>query len=161
MKINKKEIEKEVNSLILSDKKKYTYLLTEILINSDKTKNIKEKHKLIKQSISEVGFKNTANIYSISNTAKLGGKIGWVNENQLSKIIKKNIQNLNVGEYTNLITIPGGLLILNIDEKKIIKEKLDYNEELKKRIIYEKNKQLDQFSKIYFSKIKKNSVISE
>ena len=66
---------------------------------------------------SEVGFKNTANLYSISDSAKLGGQVGWVEESQLSEIIKKAISKLKVGEYTKPITIPGGFLILHIDEK--------------------------------------------
>ena len=48
----------------------------------------------IKSSINEIGFKNTANIYSISESAKLGGDIGWINENNLSEKIFNMIVNL-------------------------------------------------------------------
>ena len=64
-------------------------MLSEILYNENNAENNEKKYKLIKKSIAEIGFKNTANIHSISDTAKLGGQIGWINESQLSKIIKK------------------------------------------------------------------------
>ena len=124
-------------------------------------KRLKKKYKLIEKSISEVGFKNTANLYSVSDSAKLGGQVGWINESQLSEIIKKEISKLKVGEYTKTITIPGGFLIMRLDDKKIQSIYLNFDEEFEKQITYEKNTQLEQYSKIYFKKIKKNSVISE
>ena len=38
---------------------------------------------------------------------------------------------------------------------------IDYKLELKKAINYEKNRQLDQYSKIYFNKIQKNLALNE
>ena len=76
-------------------------------------KNIK-----INESIKNIGFSKTANIHSISNSSKLGGKIGWINESQLNNIIKKEIIKLKIGEHTKPITIPSGLLIINLDDKK-------------------------------------------
>ena len=122
---------------------------------------VQKKYKLIEKSILESGFKSTANLYSVSSSAKLGGQIGWVNETQLSKIIKKEISKLKVGEHTKTITIPGGFLIMRLDDKKTQTKYLNFDEEFKKQISYEKNTQLDRYSKIYFNKIKKNSVISE
>ena len=124
-------------------------------------KSLKKKYKLIKKSISESGFKNTANLFSVSDTAKMGGQIGWVDESRISKIIKKEISKLKVGEYTGPITIPSGFLIIHLDDKKTQKIYLNFNEEFEKQITYEKNSQLEQFSRIYFKKIKKNSTISE
>ena len=49
-----------------------------------------KKYKLIEKSISDIGFKNTANLYSVADSAKLGGQVGWVNETQLSEIIKNS-----------------------------------------------------------------------
>ena len=161
MVINEEEIKKNINILIKKNTKQNIYSLSEILFNVDKNENIESNYQLIKKSISEIGFKNTANIYSMSASAKHGGKIGWISENQLSKFIKKEIAKLKVGEYTNPIAAPGGLLILYLDNKKQEEKKLNFNEEFKKQISFEKNKQLNQFSTIYFNKIKKNSTISE
>jgi len=159
--INEIKIKNKINDIISKNKKLNVYLLSEILFNISSGENINSKYKKISQSISEIGFKNTANIYSIADSAKLGGQIGWVKENQLSKNIKKEIIKIKINEHTNPIVIPGGFLILNIDNKKIQEENLNFDEEFKKQISYEKNMQLDKFSKIYFSKIKKNSQINE
>ena len=161
MEIDEEKLKKRINNLILNKKKQSSYLVSEILFNSDNNENVENKYELIKKSISEIGFKNSANMHSISDTAKLGGKIGWINESQLSEIIKNKIVKLKIGEYTEPIIIPGGLLIINLDDKKILEENLDFDQEFNKQVNFEKNKQLNKFSKLYFNKIKKNSVISE
>ena len=48
----------------------------------------------IKKSISELGFENTANIYSVSPSSKFGGKIGWIQKNQLSEVLLKEIMQI-------------------------------------------------------------------
>ncbi len=159
--IDEQKIKKKINKLISDKKKQNLYLLSEILYNENNAENNENKYKLIKKSIAEIGFKNTANIHSISDTAKLGGQIGWINESQLSKIIKKKTAKLKIGEYTEPITIPGGILIINLDNIKTQEENLDFDVEFNKQIIFEKNTQLNQFSKIYYNKISKNSNISE
>ena len=159
--IDEQKIKKKINKLISDKKRQNVYLLSEILYNENNVENNENKYKLIKKSIAEIGFKNTANIHSISDTAKLGGQIGWINESQLSKIIKKKIAKLKIGEYTEPITIPGGILIINLDNIKTQEENLDFDVEFNKQIIFEKNTQLNQFSKIYYNKISKNSNISE
>ena len=159
--IDEQKIKKKINKLISDKKRQNVYLLSEILYNENNAENNENKYKLIKKSIAEIGFKNTANIHSISDTAKLGGQIGWINESQLSKIIKKKTAKLKIGEYTEPITIPGGILIINLDNIKTQEENLDFDVEFNKQIIFEKNTQLNQFSKIYYNKISKNSNISE
>ena len=159
--IDEQKIKKKINKLISDKKRQNVYLLSEILYNENNAENNENKYKLIKKSIAEIGFKNTANIHSISDTAKLGGQIGWINESQLSEIIKKKTAKLKIGEYTEPITIPGGILIINLDNIKTQEGNLDFDVEFNKQIIFEKNTQLNQFSKIYYNKISKNSNISE
>ena len=159
--INEEKIKKNIKKLINNNNKQYAYSLSEILFTSDKSENAENTYQLIKKSISEIGFKNTANIYSESDSSKHGGKIGWINEGQLSKLIKKEIIKLKIDEHTRPITVPGGQIILYLNDKKQQERKLNFEEEFKKQILFEKNKQLNQFSKIYFNKIKKNSTISE
>ena len=159
--INEEEIKKNIKKLINNNNKQYAYSLSEIIFTSDKSENTENIYQLIKKSISEIGFKNTANIYSESDSSKHGGKIGWINEGQLSKLIKKEIVKLKIDEHTRPITVPGGQIILYLNDKRQQERKLNFEEEFKKQILFEKNKQLNQFSKIYFNKIKKNSTISE
>ena len=159
--INEEEIKKNIKKLINNNNKQYAYSLSEILFTYGKSENAENTYQLIKKSISEIGFKNTANIYSESDSSKHGGKIGWINEGQLSELIKKEIVKLKIDEHTRPITVPGGQIILYLNDKRQQERKLNFEEEFKKQILFEKNKQLNQFSKIYFNKIKKNSTISE
>jgi peptidyl-prolyl cis-trans isomerase SurA len=161
VKIDKIKIKNKINDLLSKNKEQNVYLISEIMFNPERVEEIQKKYKLIEKSISEVGFKNTANLYSVSDSAKLGGQVGWVNETQLSEIIKKEISKLKIGEYTKPITIPGGFLIIHLDDKKTHNIYLNFDEEFEKQIAYEKNTKLEQYSKIYFKKIKKNSIISE
>ena len=74
---------------------------------------------------------------------------------------KKKIINLNPGEHSEIITLPGGFLIIKVNDIKKKKIKKNFEEEFKKYILYEKNRQLNQFSIIYFNRIKQNSDLSE
>ena len=141
--------------------KQEIFLLSEIIFNAENKEKLDEKYKKILKSIEKIGFKNTANIYSISDTAKFGGSLGWIQRNQFSKLVIDELLKINVGEFTSPINIPGGIIIIKINEKKIIELEVDFNRELKKMIQFEKNKQLRQFSSIYFKKIKNNTEIYE
>lgn len=159
IRINENEITNKVNKLKSSEKKEY--LLSEIIFEKKQTQSLNEYSGRIKESINEIGFKNTANIYSLSETSKFGGKIGWVDENNLSKVIIDNLNNLKEGEHTDVIQIGNNYLILMIDEIKINKLTIDKEKELKKLIQFETNKQLSQFSKIYFNKVSVNYFVDE
>lgn len=137
------------------------YLLSEIFFNEKNTENLTNKYNQINESIIEIGFENTANKYSQSDSARNGGNIGWVKESQLSEVIKKQIINLKIGENSEIITLPGGFLIIKVNEIKKEKVEKNFEEELKKFILYEKNRQLNQFSIIYFNRIKQNAEYSE
>ena len=137
------------------------YLLHEILYAPSKTTDIENNKSKIDKSIKEIGFENTANIYSESDSSKFGGKIGWVKENQLTKEILINIKNLKIGEHTNSIRVPGGMLILFLKDKRTSKLELSFEEELEKIINSERNRQLDQYSSIYYKKAEINTKIYE
>ena len=158
IKIDKDKLKKKINS---TEEYKNEYLLSEIFFNKDQNLNLKEKVKAIKQSIKNVGFNNTASIYSISNSANSGGKIGWVDEENLSEIITKELKNIKVGQFTNVIQIGNNFLILKIEEKKTKKIEKDKELILQKMIEFEKNKQLNKYSQIYLNKIKVNYEINE
>jgi peptidyl-prolyl cis-trans isomerase SurA len=159
--IDKKKIEKKIKKNNKNKKIQKKYLLSEIVFEINSGQSVNEKYEIIKKEIVNLGFKNTANKFSIADTAKFGGKIGWIEENQLSDTIKKEIKNLTKGNYTKPINIVGGQLILKLEEIKFINKKIDYEDLVKKSINYEKNKQLSQYSQVYFNKIKINSVIDE
>ena len=115
----------------------------------------------IEESILKNGFENTANIYSISESAKVGGKIGWVKKNSLSDIIVEELNSLEKNEYSSPLQIDNNFLIFKINEIREVKTKINKEKELDKMIYVETTKQLDKFSNIFYNKIKLNSEISE
>ena len=64
-----------------------------------------------------------------------------------------------MGEVSRPIKIVNGYIILKLEDKKIEKKEINFDEELKELINHERNKQLNQFSILYFSKIKINQII--
>ena len=152
--INEKKIKKDIltNSKIQSKE----YQLSEIIFEVVNKEQIKKKYKEVVKSINEIGFENSAATYSFSESAKIGGDIGWINENSLNNNIRKNISSLKVGEFTKPIILSNGILILKLINTKNSETTIDIENELKKAINYERNRQLNQYSKIYYNKIKKN-----
>ena len=158
--IDTNQLKEKVKKLI-STKKQKKYSLSEILFDKENNSNFEKKLENINQSIGEIGFKNTANIYSISDSSKFGGKIGWIEEQKLSTKILEQLKVLEVGQYTSPIQVGSSFLILKIEEIKYENAIINEDEELNKMIQFETNKQLDQFSKIFYEKIKINSFINE
>ena len=159
VKINKQELLSKIESK--GEKFNNEYLLSEIFFKKEKDIDLENLVLKIKKSIDEIGFNNTANIYSLSESAKFGGKIGWVNENNLSKIIYDSLNEKKVGEFTNVIKINNNFLILKIEDKRTKEIKIDKDKQLSQMINFERNKQLNQFSNIYFNKVKINNYIDE
>ena len=135
--------------------------MSEIFFELSNLKNLNNKFLEISTTIKNRGFDFAALKYSISSTSNLGGKLDWINGNSLNKNIKEAMKDLDINEFTKPIVVPGGFLILQINDIKNTKIEIDIEKELKKLVNYEKNNQLNQYSKIYFSKIKKNLEINE
>ena len=162
IRIDEDKLEKTLKEKIKNNNEiQENYLLSEIFFNEKNTDELTKKYNLIEENIKKIGFENTANKYSQSASARNGGDIGWVKDSQLSNAIKKKIVNLKVGEYSKMITLPGGFLIVKINAIKEVKIEKNLKKELEKSILYEKNRQMNQFSIIYFNRIKQNSDLSE
>ena len=124
-----------------------------------KKKKLDEKYNKIKNKIQKTNFSETALIYSISDTASKGGELGWIKETSLSSKIRDLLRNLNIGNHSNPIVIPGGFLILKIEDVRETDSNFDLNEEVKKVIKEKTNEQLNQYSNMFFNKIQKNIII--
>ena len=159
IKINPEAIKKEILKNQKTGSKKY--FLQEILFDIKKDENIQKKNYLIQDSINKQGFEKTALLYSISSTSKNNGNIGWISASSLNKNIYDKIKDLKAGEISKPITIPGGFLILKILEMKIVQEEIDVEKELSKVIKNKTNSQLNQYSLIFYNKIKKDIQIDE
>ena len=157
--VNKEKIVNLVNSIKNDFEKEY--LISEIVFNKKKGKTIEELSREIKLSIDEIGFANTANIYSESDTSKFGGKIGWIKEISLPNKLKNELMSLKIGDTTDLINLGNNFIFLNISDIKIAKKVVNTEKEIDFLINKEANYQLEKFSKIYFNKIKLNYKINE
>ena len=155
IKIDENEIKKKVEIFINNQEKIYEYNLSEILYNFD------TEYKELIDFINNYGFEAAASKYSISDTSTNGGKIGWVRNNNLSEILKKKISNLDEGQISSPTKIPNGNLLIKLNKKKELKSKFDLDLEIKKKISFEQNRQLNNFSLNFYKKIKQNSTINE
>jgi len=158
--IDEKLLKKKIFNKEQSTKEK-SYSLSEIVFEKKKDKTIKQLIEEINKSIKDIGFENTANIYSINDSSKFGGNIGWLKEKNLIKVIYKEVNGLKIGELTKPIQVGKGLLILKINNIRIETSKIDSTKEMKKIIELEKNRQLEQYSMIYFNKIKINTNVEK
>jgi len=156
-KIKLKEKIKKTNKKI----EKKMYSLSEIVFEKENNENLDKKIKKINQSINEIGFNNTANVYSISDSSKFGGKIGWIEESQLSEKIIQSLNLLKVGQYTMPMQSGAVFLVIKIEEIKYEKQLIDEKIELDKLVKFETNRQLEQYSKIFYKQIKINNSIDE
>ena len=156
--IDEEEIKKKVK-----EKKNFihVYSLSEILFELKSNENLSDKYNLVIKNINSSGFKNSANIFSISDTSKFGGEIGWVDETQLNELMLKEIKTLKINDITKPIQTTNGYLIIKVNDKKKKEVTVDFNKTVKRLITMEKNRQLQQFSLIYFNKIKQNVFVSE
>jgi len=158
VKINENNLREKINN---NSKFLKSYLLSEISFEVSNLKNLEDKFIEISNVIKNKGFDFAALKYSVSPTSSLGGKLDWINENSLNKNIKLAISNLEINDFTKPIIVPGGFLILQINNIKNTKIEIDVEKELNKLKNYEKNNQLNQYSNIYFNKVKKDLEISE
>lgn len=161
VKIDEAELRARLKNEYDNKKKIYIYNLSEIVLSENINSNSKEIWDIVKKNIKDIGFENTANIYSVSNTAKNGGLIGWINEIQLSPIIKDKIKILEINEISKPIRIQNKYILIKLNDKKDFKQEINLDEQLKALINEETNRQLNNFSSIYFKKIEKNTDINE
>ena len=160
VKIDKIKLKKKVENDQKNDFKTL-YNLSEIVFIIEKDKTYENTIKSIDSSIIEIGFENTANLYGISESSNVGGKIGWVDSNSLSSPLISSLKNLEIGEYTKPVKIGSRFIILRINDIKKEKKIIDNEKELKNLIKIEENRQLNNFSKIYYDKLQINTKINE
>ena len=159
LEIDKDRLNKKINEIVNNEKK--SVLLSEIVFKKDEKENIDNTVIKILKAIDEIGFNNTANLYSISDSSKFSGKIGWVVEDMLPQNIYDEIKKLKINQISNPIKFADNYVIFLVEDIKITKIDIDRDAELKKIIEIEKDKKLTNISKIYYDKLKNNYLINE
>ena len=160
VKIDKENLIKKIEK---NSKEKYLeeYDLSEIVFTKKKDVSLDESLRMIQESIEINGFENTANLYSISDSSNVGGKIGWIRKNALSDKIIEKLQDLKIDDFSSPLKINNNFFIFKINEIRKVQIEVDKKKELDKMILIETSKQLEKFSSIFYNKIKLNSKISE
>lgn len=155
--------EKIKNEILHNSQKDYQkeFLLSEIVFNVESKDDLKIKYEKILMDLEKIGFKKTALIHSSSETASNGGLIGWIKEDNLNQIIKKVISQLEIGEFSKPIRTSSGFIIIKVEDEKKSALKFNLEEKVNEIIRFKTNEQLNQFSSIYFNKLKKDLIIYE
>ena len=166
VKIFENEIEIDKDSMIkelekFNKQKVDNLLLSEIIFTINDKKELKLKYEEIEKSINQIGFEETARIYSLSDSKKSGGNLGWIYKSQLSKEIKDEINKINIGDFTKPIVSSGGFLILKLNNMKSENIEIDRDAQLKKMIEFEKERQFTRFSTLYYKRIYNSTEIDE
>ena len=157
IKIDKQKIKEDI---IKSNKQK-EFLLSEIVFSIKDNEKIDKKFNSISQTIKEKKFNNAALIYSISETANMGGKLGWLKESSINKKIKKELLKISIGQHTQPIVVPGGFLILKIDNIRMINMDKNIDNEVELIVKQKISSRLNQQSNKYYKKIKNDFLINE
>jgi len=160
IKIDEKKLKSELANK-MSNNKKYEYNISEILFEIENNENLENKYKKILNYININDFKDAASRFSISNSGKRGGEIGWIKETLLSENLSKLLSNMKKNEITKPLKYPNGYLILRINDKKEMKQLVSLDKELEELIKFEKNRQLNQFSILFYKKLQQNTIINE
>ena len=161
IKINEDKINQKVDEIISRNKEIINFNLSEIVFLEKNKKDNKKKYLEITNSIKQIGFDETAILYSISESAKLGGKIGWINENQISKKIVNELNKINIGEYSEIINTAGGNIILKLNDIKKEKTEINREEEIKKLIRYKKNQLFTEYSIIFYKELENKTYVKK
>lgn len=157
IKIDREKIKED----IIKNNKQKEFLLSEIIFSIKDNEKIDKKFYSISQTIKEKKFNNAALIYSISETANMGGRLGWVKETSINQKIKKELLKISIGQHTKPIVVPGGFLILKIDNIREINVDKNIDNEVELIVKQKISSQLNQQSNKYFKKIKKDYLIHE
>ena len=161
VKIDKNKIENNLEELIKNNSKISSFNLSEIIFLEKNREAIEKKSQEILASIKNIGFKDTAVIHSISESSKLGGELGWINQNQISKKIFHAIKDLEIGEFSKPIITSSGIIFLKVNDKKDIDAQIDKEKEMERLFSFERDRILNEYSIIYYKEIENKAYVEK
>ena len=159
--VNELKIKKNLEKKLDKSEIQTSYLISEILFQAKNEKEFQETYNDIIKAVDESSFKSAASIYSLSDSSINSGEIGWVKKNEISNSIYNELNKLNIGDITQPIKVASGFLIIYLEDVKKVEKEINTEEEFKKIVTTEKNRQLNEYSIIYYKKIKKQIFINE
>ena len=158
--LDEKEIDKELNQIVLQQKNVLEYNLGEItvILEDFSKKNIKIKE--VEDHLNAFGFERTAKKLSMSSSSVSGGNLGWINSKSLSKKISEVVKKMKIGQVSKPIIQADNLLFLKLIDKKMVRSEDINIDKLREQIInVKKNGILDLYSNNHLSKIKNKAFI--
>ena len=161
IKIDSTKINNELEQIIKNNSKIVSFNSYEIIFLEKDKDTIENKYQEIISSIQTIGFKDAAVIHSMSESSKLGGEIGGINQNQISNKIFLAIKNLEIGQFSNPIITAGGIILLKVNDKKKINANIDKEKEMERLIAFEKQRLLNEYSIIYYKEIENKSYVEK
>ena len=157
--INLSEIEEQLK--LLQEKKEIdAFLISELIIKPVPKEELDNKVQEIMDKIKAETFEMVARNLSISETSIKGGKLGWVNENEISEKFRIKIKNTTVGNVSEPILMPEGILFFKVLEKKKVKMFENIEQAKKLLINAEKTKILNMHSLSHYDNLKRSVTIN-
>ena len=155
--LNMSEVEEKIKTELEKIDSRKSILLSEIEVGLPEG-DYRDLSKKILDNIKKDGFEKTAKKISISNTSEIGGNLGWIDEEKLSKTIYDKIKNLNVNEISEPIVLDNSMLIIKKNGEKVFDKNI---EKVKNYIIrIEKEKKLKMFSNSHYSNLERSTQIN-
>ena len=158
--IDENVIDQEVNNIVNNKSKIEEFKISEIelILKNDGTDESRVSNLL--KEIEENSFEKAAVRFSMSDSSKNNGDLGWVNGKSLSKIIYNIINVMEIGQISEPIRRQNTILLLKLSDKKTSSSSSINRDELKKKIInLKKNELFDLYSRSYLSKLRNTSFI--
>ena len=158
--INTIEIENELEQIVNTGKTLQKFNISEIEISSE---NISEKKMVeIYKFINKFGYEEAVKKFSTSESSLNNGKLGWISENELQNVYRRELKKLKVGEITQPIKKNNKLIILKLNDKETEQKIVENVEELRKKLINQKkNKKLYLFSKSHLSQLERTVLVEK
>ena len=158
--INQSEIEEQLQSIQVEKGNEIEYLISEIIIKPVSQDKLESTINDLKEKIKTEGFEKIALNFSISESSKNSGDLGWINQNTIAKKIIPVISNTPVGNISEPIVLPQGILIFKIRDKKVTKKSMNLEEAKRQLVNDEKSKILQMYSLSHFDKVRREVSIN-
>ena len=158
--LDEQSIDIELQEIIRNKSEIDQYKLSEVEILLNGNESDAENIKNISKQIELEGFEAVAIKFSISDTSKNKGELGWINGNILSKQIYDIVSNMKLGEISEPIKQQSSVIFLRLNDKRTAKvEELDEMKLRKDIILQKKNELFNLYSRSHLSKLKNTSLI--
>ena len=145
--------------MIQNKKDNEEYLISEIVIERVEKDKIKSTIKNLKNRIESEGFENVAINASISDSSSRGGNLGWINENLIVEKLRSVISNTPIGNISEPIFLPNGILIFYVKDKRTVKKEINI-EQLKDQLVNaEKTKILQMHSLSHLNNARRSASV--